>query len=83
MLVLELYCSLRFKVYIIDLFRYLVNHVICYIDQHWGLVLLLVLWGLLGSYIYRATRNDELLYSGPILCYFNIGCSFEFLFPGY
>lgn len=51
---------LTFKVYIIDLFRYLVNHVICYIDQHWGLVLLLVLWGLLGSYIYRATRNNKL-----------------------
>lgn len=51
---------LTFQVYIIDLFRYLVNHVICYIDQHWGLVLLLVLWGLLGSYIYRATRNNKL-----------------------
>ena len=51
---------LTFQVYIIDLFRYLVNHVICYIDQYWGLVLLLVLWGLLGSYIYRATRNNKL-----------------------
>ena len=51
---------LTFQVYIIDLFRYLVNHVICYIDQFWGLVLLLVLWGLLGSYIYRATRNNKL-----------------------
>ena len=51
---------LTFQVFIIDLFRYLVNHVICYIDQFWGLVLLLVLWGLLGSYIYRATRNNKL-----------------------
>ena len=51
---------LTFQVYIIDLFRYLVNHVICNIDQYWGLVLLLVLWGLLGSYIYRATRNNKL-----------------------
>lgn len=51
---------LTFQVYIIDLFRYLVNHVIYYIDQYWGLVLLLVLWGLLGSYIYRATRNNKL-----------------------
>lgn len=51
---------LTFQVYIIDLFRYLVNHVVCYIDQYWGLVLLLVLWGLLGSYIYRATRNNKL-----------------------
>lgn len=51
---------LTFQVYIIDLFRYLVNHVICYIDQYWGLVLLLVLWGLLGSYIYSATRNNKL-----------------------
>lgn len=51
---------LTFQVYIIDLFRYLVNHVICYIDQYWGLVLLLVLCGLLGSYIYRATRNNKL-----------------------
>lgn len=51
---------LTFQVFIIDLFRYLVNHVICYIDQYWGLVLLLVLWGLLGSYIYRATRNNKL-----------------------
>lgn len=51
---------LTFQVYIIDLFSYLVNHVICYIDQYWGLVLLLVLWGLLGSYIYRATRNNKL-----------------------
>lgn len=51
---------LTFQVYIIDLFRYLVNHVICYVDQYWGLVLLLVLWGLLGSYIYRATRNNKL-----------------------
>lgn len=51
---------LMFQVFIIDLFRYLVNHVICYIDQYWGLVLLLVLWGLLGSYIYRATRNNKL-----------------------
>lgn len=51
---------LTFQVYIIDLFRYLVNHVICYIDQYWGLVLLLVLWGLLGLYIYRATRNNKL-----------------------
>lgn len=51
---------LTFQVYIIDLFRYLVNHVICYIDQYWGLVLLLVLWGLLGSYIYHATRNNKL-----------------------
>lgn len=51
---------LTFQVYIIDLFRYLVNHVICYIDQYWGLVLLLVLWGLLGVYIYRATRNNKL-----------------------
>lgn len=51
---------LTFQVYIIDLFRYLENHVICYIDQFWGLVLLLVLWGLLGSYIYRATRNNKL-----------------------
>lgn len=49
-----------FQVYIIDLFRYLVNHVICYIDQYWGLVLLLFLWVLLGSYIYRATRNNKL-----------------------
>lgn len=51
---------LTFQVYIIDLFRYLVNHVICYIDQYWGLVLLLFLWVLLGSYIYRATRNNKL-----------------------
>lgn len=51
---------LTFQVYIIDLFRYLVNHVICYIDQFWGLVLLLFLWVLLGSYIYRATRNNKL-----------------------
>lgn len=51
---------LTLQVYIIDLFRYLVNHVICYIDQYWGLVLLLVLCGLLGSYIYRATRNNKL-----------------------
>lgn len=51
---------LTFQVYIIDLFRYLVNHVLCYIDQYWGLVLLLVLCGLLGSYIYRATRNNKL-----------------------
>lgn len=51
---------LTFQVYIIDLFRYLVNHVICYIDQYWGLVLLLVLWGLLGLYIYRATRKNKL-----------------------
>lgn len=51
---------LTFQVYIIDLFRYLVNHVICYIDRYWGLVLLLVLWGLLGSYIYRATQNNKL-----------------------
>lgn len=51
---------LTFQVYIIDLFRYLVNHVICYIDQYWGLVLLLVLLGLLGSCIYRATRNNKL-----------------------
>lgn len=51
---------LTFQVYIIDMFRYLVNHVIYYIDQYWGLVLLLVLWGLLGSYIYRATRNNKL-----------------------
>ena len=29
---------LMFQVFIIDLFRYLVNHVICYIDQYWGLV---------------------------------------------
>lgn len=51
---------LTFQVYIIDLFRYLVNHVICYIDQYWGLVLILVLWGLLGSYIYCATLNNKL-----------------------
>lgn len=51
---------LTFQVYIIDLFRYLVNHVICYIDQYWGLVLLLFLWVLLGSYIYCATRNNKL-----------------------
>lgn len=51
---------LTFQVFIIDLFRYLVNHVICYIDQFWGLVLLLFLWVLLGSYIYRATRNNKL-----------------------
>lgn len=51
---------LTFQVYIIDLFRYLVNHVICYIDQYWGLVLLLFLWVLLGSYVYRATRNNKL-----------------------
>lgn len=51
---------LTFQVYIIDLFRYLVNYVICYIDQFWGLVLLLFLWVLLGSYIYRATRNNKL-----------------------
>lgn len=51
---------LTFQLYIIDLFRYLVNHVICYIDQYWGLVLLLVLWGLLGVYIYSATRNNKL-----------------------
>lgn len=51
---------LTFQVYIIDLFRYLVNHVICYIDQYWGLVLLLFLWVLLGSYVYHATRNNKL-----------------------
>ena len=43
---------LTFQVYIADLLRYQVDHVICNIDQNWGLVLLLFLWVLLGSYIY-------------------------------
>lgn len=51
---------LTFQVYIADLLRYLVNHVICNIDQNWGLVLILFLWVLLGSYIYRATRDSKL-----------------------
>lgn len=51
---------LMFQVFIIDLFRYLVNHVICYIDQYWGLVFLLFLSVLLGAYIYSATRNNKL-----------------------
>lgn len=62
---------LTFQVYIINLFRYLVNHVICNIDQHWGLVLLQVLWGLLGSYIYRATRNNK-LYIQDLYCVISI-----------
>ena len=49
-----------FQVFIIDLFRYLVNHVICYIDQYWGLVFLLFLSVLLGANIYSATRNNKL-----------------------
>lgn len=51
---------LTFLVYIADLLRYLVDHVICNIDQNWGLVLLLFLWVLLGSYIYRATQDCKL-----------------------
>ena len=51
---------LTFQVYIADLLRYLVDHVICNIDQNWGLVLLLFLWVLLGSYIYRATQDCKL-----------------------
>lgn len=51
---------LMFQVFIIDLFRYLVNHVICYIDQYWGLVFLLFLSVLLGANIYSATRNNKL-----------------------
>ena len=51
---------LTFQVYIADLLRYLVDHVICNIDQNWGLVLILFLWVLLGSYIYRATRDCKL-----------------------
>lgn len=51
---------LTFQVYIADLLRYLVDHVICNIDQNWGLGLILFLWVLLGSYIYRATRDCKL-----------------------
>ena len=51
---------LTFQVYIADLLRYLVDHVICNIDQNWGLVLILFLWVLLGSYIYRATQDCKL-----------------------
>lgn len=51
---------LSFKTHIIDLFRYLVNHVICYIDPNWGLILLLFLGVLFGSYIYLATQNNKL-----------------------
>lgn len=51
---------LTFQVYIADLLRYLVDHVICNIDQNWGLGLILFLWVLLGSYIYRATRDSKL-----------------------
>lgn len=51
---------LTFQLYIADLLRYLVDHVICNIDQNWGLGLILFLWVLLGSYIYRATRDCKL-----------------------
>lgn len=51
---------LTFQVYIADLLRYLVDHVICNIDQNWGLGLILFLWVLLGSYIYSATRDCKL-----------------------
>lgn len=51
---------LTFQVYIADLLRYLVDHVICNIDQNWGLGLILFLWVLLGSYIYRATQDCKL-----------------------
>lgn len=46
--------------YIIDLFSYLVNHILWKVNQIWGLILLLSVFALLGSYIYASTKQNTL-----------------------
>mgnify|MGYP004519129311 FL=1 len=71
---------LTFQVYIADLLRYLVDHVICNIDQNWGLVLLLFLWVLLGSYIYRATQDCKLYIQDRYFVIVILAAFFNFYF---
>ena len=71
---------LTFQVYIADLLRYLVDHVICNIDQNWGLVLILFLWVLLGSYIYRATQDCKLYIQDRYFVIVILAAFFNFYF---
>lgn len=51
---------LTFHDYIIDLFRYLVNHILWRVEPFWGMTLLFFSFVLLGAYIYSSTKRNTL-----------------------